>query len=154
MRIDFQQELDRLQTLLQDEGDLATRALRSAINALERQDLELADEVIAFDDRIDDAYLAIEYGVLTLLARQTPVAVDLRLVLAILHNNLHLERIGDLCVTIAKLTKLAHGLQPDPTLVEGFEEMSARAEDMIRTALDSFTRRDVLQAYLNRLAKI
>jgi phosphate transport system protein len=146
MRIDFQQELDRLQTLLQDEGDLATRALRSAINALERQDLELADEVIAFDDRIDDAYLAIEYGVLTLLARQTPVAVDLRLVLAVLHNNLHLERIGDLCVTIAKLTKLAHGLQPDPTLVEGFEEMSARAEDMIRTALDSFARRDVAVA--------
>ncbi len=73
------------------------------------QDIELADEVIAFDDEVDERYLAIEQGLESLLARQTPVAVDLRLVLAILHNNLHLERMADYCVTIAKLTKLVEG---------------------------------------------
>jgi phosphate transport system protein len=46
-------------------------------------------------------------------------------------------------VTIAKLTKLAHGLPPDETLVEGFDEMASRAEEMIRVALDSFVARDV-----------
>jgi phosphate transport system protein len=50
---------------------------------------------------------------------------------------------ADLCVTIAKLTKLAHGLPPDEMLVEGFDEMASRAEEMIRVALDSFVERDV-----------
>jgi phosphate transport system protein len=50
---------------------------------------------------------------------------------------------ADLCVTIAKLTKLAHGLPPDETLVDGFEEMASRAEEMIRVALGSFVERDI-----------
>ena len=84
--------------------------LRSALNALARGDDELADEVIGFDDEIDRRYVAIEEGVQSLLARQTPVAVDLRLVLAVLRVNLHLERMADYCVTVAKLTKLMGGL--------------------------------------------
>ena len=62
--------------------------------------------MIRFDDEVDRRYVAIEEGVQSLLARQTPVAADLRLVLAILHVNLHLERMADYCVTVAKLTKL------------------------------------------------
>ena len=113
------------------------------LNALVDHDIELADEVIAFDDEVDERYLAIEQGIQSLLARQTPVAVDLRLVLAILHNNLHLERMADYCVTIAKLTKLVRDVAQDGTLLEGFEEMGSRAEEMIRIALDSFADRDV-----------
>ena len=64
------------------------------MNALENQDVELADEVIAFDDDIDQRYLDIERKIESLLARQTPVASDLRLVLAVLHVNIHLERMG------------------------------------------------------------
>jgi phosphate transport system protein len=116
------------------------------VNALEQADAELADEVIAFDDEIDSRYLSIQEGIQSLLARQTPVAVDLRLVLALLHANLHLERMGDYCVTIAKLTKLVAGEQPDEGLVQAFEEMGQRAEQMIRVALDSFQRRDLLGA--------
>ena len=66
--------------------------------------------MIAFDDDIDAQYFEVEQGIELLLARQTPVASDLRLVLAVLNDNLHLERMGDLCVTIAKLTKLTKGL--------------------------------------------
>ena len=62
--------------------------------------------MIAFDDEIDRTYADIHHGIEVLLARQTPVAGDLRLVLALLHSNLHLERMGDYCVTIAKLMKL------------------------------------------------
>jgi phosphate transport system protein len=146
VRITLQEELDQLEAALQEEGELVLRALRGAIGALERQDVELAEEVIDFDDEVDEAYLNIEEGIQSLLARQTPVAVDLRTVLAILHVNLHLERMADYCVTVAKLTKLVAGVPADETLVEAFEEMGSRAEEMIRVALDSFAERDVERA--------
>ncbi len=146
MRISFQEELDTLQSTLLEEGQLVLRALRGAINALEQRDPELADEVIAFDDEVDQQYSAIQEGIQSLLARQTPVAVDLRLVLAMLHTNLHLERTADYCVTIAKLTKLVYDISPDPRLVEAFEEMASRGEEMIRVALDSFAQRDLAVA--------
>jgi phosphate transport system protein len=146
MRISLQEELDQLEAAVQEEGELVLRALGGALGALERQDVELADEVIAFDDEVDDTYLAVEEGIQSLLARQTPVAVDLRTVLALLHVNLHLERMADYCVTVAKLTKLVAGVPPDSTLVEAFDEMGRRAEEMIRVALDSLAERDVERA--------
>jgi len=108
--------------------------------------MELADEVIAFDDEVDEAYFTIEQGIQSLLARQTPVASDLRLVLAMLHINLHLERMADYCVTIAKLVKLTQGFPGEQRLVAGFEEMGSRAEEMIRVAMDSFAARDAARA--------
>ena len=143
MRISLQQELDQLEASLQEEGALVLRALRGCLNALERQDAELADEVIAFDDEVDDTYVAIEEGIQSLLARQTPVAIDLRNVLAVLHINLHLERMADYCVTVAKLTKLVQDAPSDSTLAEALEDMGVRAEEMIHAALDSFANRDV-----------
>ena len=153
MRVLFHEELDELEAALQEEGDFVLRALRSALNALARGDDELADEVIAFDDEIDRRYLAIETGVQSLLARQTPVATDLRLVLAILRVNLHLERMADYCVTVAKLTKLMGGLDvSDDRLLGSLEDMGQRAEQMIRVALDAFADRDLQKAEsLNQL---
>ena len=142
MRISFQEQLDELEALLRHEGDLVLRSLRAAVEAVCSQDTELAEEVIAFDDDIDAQYFEVEQGIELLLARQTPVASDLRLVLAMLKDNLHLERMGDLCVTIAKLTKLTQGLPPDDTLLTGFREMGERAEQMIRVAVESLESRD------------
>jgi phosphate transport system protein len=146
MRVGFQEELDLLEAILQEEGALVLRVLRGALNALEQRDIELADEVIAFDDDVDRLYLQIELGIQSLLARQTPVATDLRLVLAMLHINLHLERMADYCVTIAKMTKLAADVEADPPLLQSLQEMGERAEEMIRVALDSFADRDLAQA--------
>jgi phosphate transport system protein len=147
MRASFHEELEQLEAAIQAEGDLVLRALRSALNALARGDGELADEVIGFDDEIDRRYLAIETGVQSLLARQTPVATDLRLVLAILRVNLHLERMADYCVTVAKLTKLMGNLDvSDDGILDSLEDMGRRAEQMIRVALDAFADRDVEKA--------
>jgi len=146
MRQSFQQELDELEASIQEEGELVLRSLRGAVKALEAQDVELADEVIAFDDEIDARFVAIQEGIQALLARQTPVAVDLRLVLAMLHVNLHLERAGDYCVTIAKLVKLTEALAGDPTLIEGLEDVGRRAEEMLQVALESFAVRDPEEA--------
>ena len=146
MRVGLQEELDQLEASLQEEGELVRRALRGTLNALQQQDEELADEVIAFDDEVDRCYFEIEMGIQSLLARQAPAAMDLRLVLAILHDNLHLERMADYCVTVAKLTKLVHDTPPDPTLTDALEDMGTRAEEMIQAALDSFANRDVESA--------
>ena len=142
MRISFQEELDALEGALQREGELVLRSLRAAVETVCTQDAELAGEVIAFDDDVDAQYFDVREGIELLLARQTPVATDLRLVLALLHDNLHLERMGDLCVTIAKLTRLTVGLPTDRSLLEGFREMGERAEQMIRVALRSLEERD------------
>ena len=146
MRTTFQEDLARLEADLQEEGQYVLRALKGAMGALRNRDIELADDVIAFDDEIDKLCTRIETGVQTLLARQTPVASDLRLVLAVLKINLHLERMGDYCVTIAKYVKLTRDLQPERRMVEGLEEMGERAEQMTRVALDSFSARDMAGA--------
>jgi phosphate transport system protein len=143
MRVEFQDRLNALEASLQEQGAVCLRALRGAINALETQDVELCDEVVAFDVEIDSRYHRIEKLVEEVLALETPVASDLRLVLAILHDSIHLERIGDQSVTIAKLTKLAAGLETRRDLVDGLVEMGARCEEMLRIALDSFAARDV-----------
>jgi phosphate transport system protein len=143
VRVTFQEELDQLEASLQEEGALVLRVLRGALNALAQRDVELADEVIAFDDDVDRQYVLIEEAIQSLLARQTPVATDLRLVLAMLHMNLHLERMADYAVTVAKLTKLVADVEGDPMLVQSLQEMGERAEEMIRVALDSFANRDL-----------
>ena len=146
MRVTFQEELDQLEASLQEEGALVLRVLRGALNALAQRDVELADEVISFDDDVDRLYLQIEQEIESLLARQTPVATDLRLVLALLHVNLHLERMADYSVTIAKLTKLVADVEGDPALLQSLQEMGERAEEMIRVALDSLANRDLAAA--------
>ena len=138
--------LDRIEAQLQEEGQRVVTAVRGAVRALQERDGELADEVIAFDDEIDALFLNIEGLIQSLLALQTPVARDLRLLLAIIHINLLLERSADSCVTIAKLSKLVAAVEPDPALVDVLTDMGERAEEMLRVALDSFSGRDLAGA--------
>ena len=121
-------------------------AVRGAIRALQERDVELADEVIAFDDEIDGLFLEIQNGIQATLALQTPVARDLRLLLAMLHVNLLLERSADGCVTVAKLSKLVAAAEPDRPLLDVLVEMGERADEMVRVALESFAERDLARA--------
>ena len=138
--------LEQIEAQLQEMGQRVVSAVHGAIRALEERDQELASEVIAFDDEVDRYFLAIEHQIQALLALQTPVARDLRLLLAMLHINLLLERSADGCVTIAKLSQLVSDVEPDPALVEVLTEMGERAEEMVRVALDSFSGRDLAGA--------
>jgi phosphate transport system protein len=140
------ESLGRLEAAIQQEGERVLAAIRGAVRALRDSDRELADEVIAHDDDVDELFLEIERSIRSLLALQTPVARDLRLLLALLHVNLLLERTGDGCVTIAKLTRLVADADPDAALVEVLAEMGERAEEMLRVALDSLARRDLAGA--------
>ena len=116
MRTEFQSELDRLESLLAG-GRRPGRpgAARHAWRRCKTQDAGLADHVIAFDDQVDDALPGHRRGVELLLARQAPVATDLRLALSMLHINLHLERMADQCVNIAKMLETMRARSACPT---------------------------------------
>jgi len=142
----FHDELDELERDLGAEGSLAADAVERAITALVHVDTDLAQAVIDGDDPIDEHYLDIERRILDILALQTPVATDLRLLFVILHTNLHLERVGDQAVNVAKLTLATKDLPRDPTIVSHLQEMGDVVVQMLRTAIDAFIRRDLALA--------
>jgi phosphate transport system protein len=106
-RLRYQHELQALEDSVLGAIDLVLEQVDRVTEALEHQDVELASIVIADDDRIDGRYLEVHQGILSMLARQAPVAGDLRLVAALLHVIKHVERMGDQCVNIAKLIPLS-----------------------------------------------
>src|ERR671934_363986 len=103
----FQDELKALERSAISGIDIVLEQLDRVLEALEHQDVELAQFVILDDDRLDGRYLEVHQGILSLLALQAPVAGDLRLVAALLHLIKHVERMGDQCVNIAKLIPLS-----------------------------------------------
>ncbi len=142
-RESFHDSLERIELELLTMGELAAAAVQRAVEALVERDEAKAQLVIDEDDQIDDLYLAIDQGSLQLLALQSPVAADLRLVSVILHSCLHLERIGDQAVNVAKLylaTKDEPGSEP---MRQQVAEMGTIVVTMVRTAMESFGRRDL-----------
>jgi phosphate transport system protein len=138
----FHEELADLENELLRLGKLSEAAVVKAVDALVRKDADLAEQIVVGDDIVDATYLDIERRILALLATQTPVARDLRLISAIMHTNLHLERVGDLAVNVAKITKATVDLPTSPTVLSHLEEMADIAAKMVRTAMDAFARRD------------
>lgn len=137
---------DRLAELEDDLLTMGTRVLdmlAASMEALERRDVAAAEDVIRSDDRLDAAYNAFEEGVLTTIALQSPVASELRLLTAFLHMNVHLERMGDLCVNIAKFVLLVEEFTDDPELMAQLQEMGGHARRVIARSLDAFSRRDL-----------
>jgi phosphate transport system protein len=142
-RTHFHEELEQLELDLLGMGELAERSIARGVEALVRHDSQLADEVIAADDEIDEQYLSIENRSLHVLALQTPVAGDLRLLSVILHANLHLERIGDQAVNVAKIYRSVEDLPTSAMIVSHIQEMGDIIRPMIRTAMEAFAKRDL-----------
>ena len=139
----LQEELENLELEVLAMGELSERAVGLAIDALVRHDEELARQVIDADDEIDDRYLDVENRTIQLLALQTPVAVDLRLLSAMLHIDLHLERIGDQAVNIAKTFLAVRHLPGSEQVTAHIQEMGDIVRPMIRTAMEAFRNRDL-----------
>jgi phosphate transport system protein len=139
----FHQELQDLQDQIAQEGELAARSVARSVHALVHRDAGLAHEVVEGDDEVDELYMDVERRVLDLLALQTPVATDLRLVSAILHINLHLERIGDQGVNVAKIALATMDLPRSEIILSHLQEMADTVTAMVRTAIDAFLRRDL-----------
>jgi len=143
LRHRFHQELDALESEVEELGLLAAEAVRQAVDALVHRDDGRIQRVIDGDDDIDARYMDVERRILDLLATQTPVASDLRLVSALMHINLHLERVGDQAVNIAKLARATAALPQQETILIRLQEMADVVVRMIRTAIEAFTRRDL-----------
>jgi len=139
----FHDELADLETALHHLGELAATAVRNSVDAIIDRNDALARSVIEGDDEIDDLYLQIDQGVLQLLALQSPVASDLRLVSTLMHCCLHLERIGDQAVNVAKLYLATSGLSGSDALRQQVAEMGTIVVGMVRTAMEALARRDL-----------
>lgn len=113
------------------------------MEALKDRDSSSAERVILKDDRVDGAYLDTQGQLLNLLALQAPVAGDLRLVSAILHTNVHLERMGDLCVNIAKFVTNRDPYPEDSPMILRLQDMGDRCGEMLDLSLSAFAQRSV-----------
>ena len=146
-RHQFRESLKELEQQTLEGLDMVIEQLDRALESVSDQDLGLAGTVIAEDDRIDLRYLEIHQGVLSLLARQAPVAGDLRIVAALLHMIRCIERMGDQCVNIAKLVELSGQAAPkDREILDTIERMGELARSEVSQARESFAARDVEMA--------
>jgi phosphate transport system protein len=140
----FQHQLLELEERALGGLDLVVEQLDRTLEALEHQDIELAEIVIADDDRIDGRYMEVHQAILSLLALQAPVAGDLRLVAALLHVLKAIERMGDQCVNIAKLIPLSgHDPPVRENVLERLLKMGACARTEVLQCKAAFAARDV-----------
>ena len=126
---------------------MVIRSLDRALEALIYQDVELAGMVVADEDRIQRRYLEVRRGLLSLIARQAPVAGDLRIVAALLHTIRCIERMGHQCVNIAKLIPLSgHEPPKDKDILDAIERMGRLTRSLVSQAEESFAERNVAVA--------
>src|SRR5215471_8661884 len=146
-RVEYQEELERLEASALGGIDLASAALSRTLEAIEHQDVELAQIVVADDDRIDGRYLEVHQALITLLATQSPVATDLRLISALLHVLKNVERMGDQCVNICKLIPLSGNEPPaDPEMIKLILAMGKQTRTLISQSKRAFEERNVEMA--------
>jgi phosphate transport system protein len=143
-RHQFRETLKELEDQALGGLDLVIQQLDRSLEAISYQDVELAGMVVLDDDRIDGRYLEVHQGILSMLARQAPVAGDLRVVAALLHTIRCVERMGDQCVNIAKLVPLSGYEAPkDKDILDAIERMGQLARSQVAQAKEAFSGRNV-----------
>jgi len=146
-RIQYQQELEQLEASALGGLELVASALERTMEAVEQQDVELAQQVIADDDRIDGRYLEVHQSLIALLAMQSPVATDLRLIAALLHILKNVERMGDQCVNVCKLIPLTGNEPPaDEEMIGLILAMGKQTRTLISQSKRAFEERNVEMA--------
>jgi phosphate transport system protein len=146
-RSEYQEELNNLEASALGGLDLVNGALTRTLEAIEHQDIELAQLVVADDDRIDGRYLEVHQSLIALLATQSPVATDLRLIASLLHVLKNIERMGDQCVNICKVIPLSGNEPPaEEEMVKRILAMGTQTRTLITQSKRSFLERDVEQA--------
>jgi phosphate transport system protein len=146
-RAEYLEELANLEASALGGLDLVNTALTRTLEAVEHQDVELAQLVVADDDRIDGRYLEVHQALITLLATQSPVATDLRLISALLHVLKNIERMGDQCVNVCKVIPISGNEPPaDEEMVRLILTMGRHTKTLIVQSKRAFEERDVEMA--------
>jgi phosphate transport system protein len=147
VRVHYQEELEGLEASALGGLDLVLTALERTMEAVEHQDVELAQVVVADDDRIDGRYLEVHQALITLLATQSPVATDLRLISSLLHVLKNVERMGDQCVNVCKVIPISGNEPPaDEEMVRLILTMGRQTRTLIGQAKRAFEERNVEMA--------
>jgi len=145
MQRHFVQELEAVKTNLIKMSSFAEEAIALSIRALLERDAALAREIIAQDERINALEIAIDDGIVDLLALQQPVASDLRFILAAMKINNDLERIGDHAVNIAE-SALQYAGSPPVKPFADLPKMALVTKEMLRDSIDAFIHSDSVKA--------
>jgi len=144
MREVFQQELREVQDGLVEIAGLVAESIDKATRAFNESDVSLAEEVIAEDPRIDQATVALDELAITILARQQPVARDLRIVVSALRVSASLERMGDMSTHIAQLARYRFPDKVVPkSLRSTFAEMGRLDVEIARKLTELLRNEDV-----------
>jgi phosphate transport system protein len=147
MRDAFHDDLDAIGSSLAQMSELVSRAMLRATKALLEADLSLAEEVIAEDDLIDGLHHDLDARILNLMARQQPVAGDLRRLVTSIRMSADLERMGDLAHHVAKLARMRYpACAVPPELVLTIQEMGNVAERIITKTTGLINSNDTLTA--------
>ncbi len=141
-RKEFDQELHALEERLRKLGRMVEEALVTSVDALKHRDLETARQIIEADHTVNDRRFAIEHETLVVIARQQPMAVDLRTLAAILEIATELERIGDYAKGISRIT-IKMGIEPFVKPLIDIPRMAEKARNMLHRALQAFFERNV-----------
>ena len=138
-------QLEELKKLMLEMGGQVEKALKTVTEGLHRKEKKLFQEVHIIETNINDLQIKIDNECLQVLAKQGPVAKDLRLILSIIKINTDLERMGDQCVNIAHLGRelLERGFSLSN---QDLELMSQSVREMVKSSLDSFVKMDIISA--------
>jgi phosphate transport system protein len=141
-RESFDKELQHLEDAILTLGSMVETAIMESVDALKRRDMESSRNLIALDRRINEKRFAIESEALAVIAMQQPVAIDLRMLAAVLDIADELERIGDYAKGIAKINlRIGEGPLLKPLI--DIPAMARRACYLLRRSLEAFINRDV-----------
>ena len=144
-RTDFDKDLTHLQDELLLLGGMVEKAVAKSMDALRRRDLEASRQVVKEDDIIDQKRFDLEERCIELIARQQPLAGDLRIVITVLHVAVELERMGDYAEGIARISLMMGDEPPLKPLID-IPRMADLSAGMLRRSLDAFVNRDVVSA--------
>lgn len=143
----FQDELDGVSQSLVDLTEMVSLSIAKATHSILMTDLALAEEVIATDDQIDNFQHELDARIIDIIARQQPVASDLRALVTALRMSADLERMGDMAHHVAKIARLRH---PDPAvpaeLLPVFEAMGSAAQKITNKTGQVIATRDTEMA--------
>ena len=147
MREVFQQELAEVQDRLVEISRLVAISIDKATRAFNESDVGLAEDAITEDEKIDELTIELDELAITILARQQPVARDLRIVVSALRISASLERMGDLSTHIAQLARYRFPDKVVPKSLRGtFAEMGSLVTAIAKMLTELLTNEDMLLA--------
>ncbi|MEK5379255.1 phosphate signaling complex protein PhoU [Niallia sp. FSL W8-0635] len=145
IRENFEKKLEELKGKIREMGEMSIVSLEDAFDALKKQDVEIALRVMEEDNDIDNLESEINHFAIWLMAKEQPVARDLRVVIGVIKISSEIERVADFAVNIAKAT-IKIGKTPSLLSLTQLEKMKEISIDMLKKAIKSFIEEDIVLA--------